>query len=489
VATVLDEAIARLYAGEALENILTDHSAWAEEIRPVLEAAAAIAQTPRPIPNLQKKHQGRERLLRAVATQREIQYARRSGLAQVREAGRSLEEVLDEALGRLRDGEDLETVLAGYPAYATQMRPLLLVAAGIQQIPHPVPSEAAYFAGRARIVKLAAQRRKQLRAAEPSAALRRATLVLPARTSGGILQGFLGLVPGFRRAAMTVVMLAIMILGGFSVTRVAADSMPTSPLYPVKRFTEQVQLAIASSAEEKAKLHLQFGQERLREADYIVRQSGELETNLLHEMGEHGNRFLETIKDLNPEQQQRLLEEGINIFRQQRRQLTELSDEDSLLAAPEREAARDFAGEAGDRQAIAEELQREPGKAQFVPAPSPISPPTEAPKPEPTLEPTKVQELVRPTSEPATATPEPATATPTGVLAEMGMDPIGPAEQPVEPTVIGLSTEVPPAAAVEPPPSQPSEPEATATPVPVEAEDDLPPSEIVLPTVPAESAP
>ncbi|MFQ5858716.1 MAG: DUF5667 domain-containing protein [Anaerolineae bacterium] len=538
VATVLDGAIARLSAGEELETILVDNPTWADEIRPMLEAAAVVSDVPQPIPDQHKKQQGRERLLREVAALRQAQdaalrqarpersrRAQDAALRQTQPALRSLDmawdrlrsgdvpstgsgqalslskeqasettgafkDALDEALAGLRDGLDVETVLAHYPAFAGQMRPLLQTAEDVWRVPPPIPAEDAYFAGRERVVRMAAQRRRQ-----PIQSGERLLKEL-----ADLLSQLLGVAPRLRRAAITVALLAAMILGGFSVTRVAAGSLPTSRLYPVKRFTEQVQLVFAPSTEAKAKLHLEFGQERLREAEVLARQTGRVDPGVLGEMLEENDRFLDKIKDVSLEKRRELLADGAQLFYQQRQALTKLSGADSPLSASERAVLRDFVGEAGDDQAIAEEVQRDLDLAELIPSPMPVSPATVTLAPSPTPVPTEAPEkpAEQPTPVPPTATPVPPTATPPQAPAEMVLEPAGPVEQTV-PAATSTATQAPvpatatptvaaPAGPVDTPPpveatSTPTS-APTATPTPSEPEVTPSPVEVVMPTLP-----
>ncbi|MFQ5595142.1 MAG: DUF5667 domain-containing protein [Anaerolineae bacterium] len=483
VEALLDVALARLVAGEPADTILADYSTWANMLQPMLAAAITISETSQPNPDQQKKREGRERLLRAVEARQYTHAARATAGA--------FEDALDEALARLRQGVDVETILARYPAFAVQMHPLLRAAETVQHVPPPVPDEDAYFAGRQRVVRLAVeQRRQRLRTATPTAR------VPVTQSIGRILQGFLGVTPHLRRATITVVMLVVMILGSFSVTRVAADSLPTSPLYPVKRFSERVQLVLTPSTEAKAILHLRFSQERLREAETLARQTGTVHSAVLGDMLEQNDQFLGTIKQISPEKREELLASGARVFFAQRQVLTELSRADGLLSPLERAALTDFVGEAGDDEAIAEEAGEDVDLAEFIPTPTPIRLATITPRPSPTPAPATVQAPARPTSAPATATLIPPSATPSQAPAEVVLEPAGPdalSTATGTATVTAAPTATPTATSTFAPAATAEPREPTATPIseppatPTAAEPVVEPSatsEIVLPTLP-----
>lgn len=486
MAAVLDNALTQLAAGEPLEAVLAAHPVWAAAIQPMLEVAAAISDLSHPTPDPWKKRQGRRRLLRAVVALRRAQERTHRQVQPALEIGGAFEAALDGALERVRQGEDVEAVLAGYPAFAAQMRPLLCVAAEIQQVPQPIPREDPYFAGRERVVRLAARRRRQRQAAEMPA--------IPRDQPAGVaewLTRFLGVAPRLRQAAITLVMLITLILGGFSVTRVAADSLPTSRLYPVKLFTERVQLVLAPSPEAKAELSLRISQERQREAEILMRQMGKVDLWVLREMLRSNDQFLGLIKEVPAERRSGLLADGAHLFHQQRQKLAELSESGNLLlSGDEREVLRDLVGAVGDDQAIAEEVQRNSGLAVFIPTPALVILPTATPVPQPTAAPT--QPPAQPTVVPATATPIPPTATP---KPEIVLEPVAPPEQAVpaeqeEPVATATPTPTPtvtPTAApepVEPPPAPTAEPTAVPAPPEPTPEPTPAPVEIVLPTLP-----
>lgn len=515
VEVALDAAIARLRAGETPATILADYPDFADALQPLLNVAATIIDSPQPVADSERRMVGRERLLRAVGERRAAKAASIAPMApQAAPVGGLFEDALDNALRWLADGVDIDTVLRRHPVFAARMRPLLETAQQVRQVPEPVPDEDAYFAGRKRVVQLAAVRRRERRAAQKQRSTRGID------RWADVLAGLLGFAPRFRRVAMTAALLVLMVIGSFSVTQVAADSLPSSPLYPVKRLGERVQLAMTSSPEAKTKLHLRFSQERLRETERLARESGQSSAEVLNEMLEHNDQFLGSIKYLSEDQQRQLLADGASVFYQQRRVLTDLSEQESLLSPSERLALREYVGETGDDQAIAEEVQRDLDLATYIPTPAAQRPavrtatPTAVLQPSPTLVPTEVQvkEPVRPTAEPATPVPAPTdTVAPTPVPPTPTDEPeviMGPADplQPESPTATATSaptaTPEPTQAPTQPPSDpgddptpepEPTEPPAAPTPEPEPTEppdDPTPepeptdPPQVVLPTLP-----
>ena len=78
-----------------------------------------------------------------------------------------------------------------------------------------------------------------------------------------------------RRPMTTIVSIALALIlafGGAGTTAYAAqDSLPTEFLYPVKEFTEQIQLTLTTDPEAEVQLLLDFTQERLREMVSLVK--------------------------------------------------------------------------------------------------------------------------------------------------------------------------------------------------------------------------
>lgn len=386
LAEVLDQALSQLNRGDDLEHVLARYPMHAGALRPMLRAARRVRRVRPPRPDPVAKQAGLDRVVRAARAQRD---------ARVTAA-------LDEAVTRVLAGEAAEAVVADYPGCADTLRPMLEAAVAVSTTPQPVPSEEAYFAGRHRLVKLAARRQRVARegraAAEApgTAKLGTAKLASPdgAARLTGRLSRLLGVGSRLRRAAITAVLLVLMVLGSFSVTQVAADSLPTSPLYPVKRFTERVQLAFTPSSAAKAELHQRFSQARFQEARALARQTGKVDSQLVTDMLAQNDQFLGEVRGVAPERRQELVDDGARLFDQQRQWL------------------RDFVDQVSDDPALAEAVERD--LAALMPAtPTPAVPATSTPEPSPTPTPAKLQATTSPAVVPATATPVPATATPT----------------------------------------------------------------------------
>lgn len=165
-------------------------------------------------------------------------------------ARRSIEDILDECLDRLQAGESVEACLARYPVEAAELEPLLraavtLTTARLQPRPEFRQTAKHRFQGAVRMER----ERRAARAGWTG------LLSLPwARTWIG--------------AAAAVLLLFVL---GSGTMIVSAESLPDQPLYPVKRFVERAQLALAPSETERADLHLRLADLRVREIAAMVR--------------------------------------------------------------------------------------------------------------------------------------------------------------------------------------------------------------------------
>jgi hypothetical protein len=150
---------------------------------------------------------------------------------------------LDECLDRiLAKGESTEQCLQRYPALAGELAPLLKTALLTQRAaalaPRPEFRERARFQFQATLRDMAVKKEKR--------------------------RGFsLSWQPKFATIAITIV-LAVAVLGSGTVAA-ASNSLPDSPLYPVKLATETIQLKLADTPLDKAGLYAKFADNRVAE--------------------------------------------------------------------------------------------------------------------------------------------------------------------------------------------------------------------------------
>lgn len=181
--------------------------------------------------------------------------------------GVDFDHALNICLDRLRAGERLEDCLARYPSYAERLAPLLRIATTLQTPDGPDISPQGLDAGEARLLARAAQLRPQ----------RRSQLSLDRRSSVA------GLLTGARRlfvATLAGVLLLCVLLSAGTVSAASA-SLPGSPLYPVKRATEELVSSVAPTPQLQVRAHLTWADRRLREIETLVARGDVIDDSLL----------------------------------------------------------------------------------------------------------------------------------------------------------------------------------------------------------------
>lgn len=389
---------------------------------------------------------------------------------------RKLERALDECLSQLNTGEfGLDEVLARYPEHEAELRPLLRTAMLVRQVPQAVPSPEAKAAGRQRLLSAVAKKRREkalarpglLRRMEQSAATLVQPLVRPQRQS-------------LRLAQAIAALLIIVSLVSAGTLRVAADSLPDSPLYTIKRATEWVQLVLTTTPAGKARLHMDRSQRRLEETSALVEMGKGVSDTTLQDVKSAWSGALTAIGQTSEEERPNLLTDFITLVVGEQQETLE-----GILAQvspSDQEVVEEVLKTSEEHERIATRAMKEPA---LLLTPSPMPTPTEmavayAPTKTPIPVPTATHEPPTATPVPPTATPVPPTATPipkptakptaTPVPAPTKTPvPTPQVEVPVQPTVEPTTTpttqvEVPVQPTVEPP-VEPS-PTLTATPSP-----------------------
>lgn len=366
---------------------------------------------------------------------------------------RGLERALDECLSQLNTGEvGLEEVLARYPEHEAELRPLLRAAMLIRQAPRAVPSPAAKAAGRQQLLAAVARKRREkaqarpslLRRLEQSAAILVQPWVRPQRQP-------------LRLAQAIAAVLVVVSLVSAGTVGVAAGSLPNSPLYTIKRATERVQLALTTTAESKAKLHMSYSERRWDETRTLWEAGEGLSEETLQDMRSQNDATLAAIGRASEQQRPNLLADLDLQLEEQQMTLEEIKPG---MSPSDQEAVEETLGVIEEHRWVATEAMIEPNLL-LTPSPRPrptytaTLAPTETPVP-PTA--TRVPPTFTPTPVP-TETPVPPTATlvPTPTVEPTATE-TPPADAPFQPTV---------APALEPTPTLTATPTATPTPTAV----------------------
>jgi hypothetical protein len=375
-----------------------------------------------------------------------------------------LERALDECLSQLNTGElGLEEVLARHPEHQAELRPLLRTAMWVRQSPRAVPSPAAKAAGRQRLLAAVAKKRREKARARPglvrrlgqSAAILVQPLLRPQRQP-------------LRLAQAIAALLVIVSLISAGTVGVAASSLPDSPLYPIKRTAERVQLALTTSPASKARLHMSYSERRWEEIRALWETGKGLNEATLQDMNSARSDALTFIGQVSEEERLNLLTAFDLLAEKQQKTLEEIRP---AVPPSNQEAVEEALEASEDHRWVAKEAIIEPD-VLLTPSPMPRPtdtatpvPPTFTPAPVPTATPVPptATPIPTPTAEP-TATPTPPVKKPPELTPEPTATPTHPVETP--PKLTPEPTATPTPQAVVPPMPTVVEPTATVEPTP-----------------------
>jgi hypothetical protein len=182
---------------------------------------------------------------------------------------RSIESIFEECLQRMQNGESIESCLQSYPEYALQLQDMLSTAINVAWRSSFVMPDPNYKA-RARMqlqgAMYAIQQERQSKNTGKTRSFKFQHVWVPA-----------------------AICICILLFGSVGTAAAATESMPDHPLYPVKLVTEQVQMALAFSENDKAMLNVKMAENRSKEiaamasagkTDLVISTSNRLVTNL-----------------------------------------------------------------------------------------------------------------------------------------------------------------------------------------------------------------
>jgi len=278
-----------------------------------------------------------------------------------------LEAILDECLHDVSTrGERIERCLQRYPQHAGQLAPLIQVADRIQKTRHPTLSVSATKAIEQRL-------------------LERATDLRQSRVKPSLWSLPLPLRPLVTVAATLIVVLALVLAGGGGMVYASTDSLPGSPLYGVKRATEQVQLFLTPAGTGRAELHLKFAQRRLEEVQALAEIKVQVDEEALAAIAEETELALAETEKAPAQDKPALLDKLVSLTERQQAVLKRIQAEAPQAAQTGLNRALE-ASQRGHERAR-EALEKEKPGRDVKPTKPPI--PTKTPKPTHTPGPTK----------------------------------------------------------------------------------------------------
>lgn len=282
---LVDACVAELEKGRDLEEILEAHPDVADEIRPLLAAAAwAKIDVPPPLHSRADKR----RLMEAVAVRRRVV------------------ESVDGYVNEVKAGVPLRDLVARAPQ---GLRPLVKAAWRMESTPSPTRDPRCVAEGRRLILDIVAERREAFgAAARPTVRSTVAGLEASLReaTAGMRLTPSMGRRVRSAMAAVTVV--AVLASGMAGVHTAAAGSVPGQTFYAVKRLGESAQLLLAHDAGRRAELNIRFATRRLDEINALAASGRAVPVNLMEEWLRGQSSAWAEIRDLPLAQRQLLAE-------------------------------------------------------------------------------------------------------------------------------------------------------------------------------------
>jgi hypothetical protein len=118
-------------------------------------------------------------------------------------------------------------------------------------------------------------------------------------------------------AATLIVVMALVLAGGGGIVYASTDSLPGSPLYGVKRATEQVQLFLAPAGTKQAELHIRLAQKRMEEVQALAEIKGQVAEEALAAMSEETELALEEAEKAPAQDKLALLDKLVNLTQRQ----------------------------------------------------------------------------------------------------------------------------------------------------------------------------
>ena len=199
------------------------------------------------------------------------------------------EQILDECIAAIKDGEALEACLEKYPDHAEELRGLLLTVSMLKEMPMPEASLAARRESERRMLAAFHEREKAYPVSKSIFARytqRRPVEQQPEKVRkvrGKMKNKFSYLIAG-------LVLTVIIATTGVGVA--SANALPGQALYPVKDSIQQVRLFLTFDAVEKQELEDQFQQEYLDDVRSIMEDGDEAEVEFYGVVEEIGDGYL-----------------------------------------------------------------------------------------------------------------------------------------------------------------------------------------------------
>lgn len=228
-----------------------------------------------------------------------------------------------------RLAEYLEGSRAGRPEEMAELLPLLELVRTLKAVPRPEMRPEALAAGLVRVQEGLAGRR-----------------IRPRRRA-------------WRVAWALAAFLLALLLGTAGLALAAEGSLPGEMLYPIKRGSEQLRLALATSPDSRSALLLSFAERRLNEVAAVCSPAG-CPDDLLADLGNQTEEAAGEVEHLSEEKQAEFLERLVDLTTRQQEVLRALLERAPEAARPglERALERSRQGQEQARQKLERHRQK-----------------------------------------------------------------------------------------------------------------------------------
>jgi hypothetical protein len=180
---------------------------------------------------------------------------------------RKFDDILNECIERVLQGEPVEACLAAFPEHAAELEPLLRTAVATRKATDIRPRPEF----------------RQRAAYEFQTAIRYVRTKQPGSLRWQV------------RWVTAISVVVILLMAGTGTVAAASNSLPDEPLYNVKLFTEDVRIAFTPSALGKAELYAEFTDTRVNE---IIQMADKGKVEQVEKATERMNRSLTAIAKL-----------------------------------------------------------------------------------------------------------------------------------------------------------------------------------------------
>jgi hypothetical protein len=165
----------------------------------------------------------------------------------------NIEEILDQLITKMQDGQTVDDLLRSYPEYAVELKSLLILAQQIGEMPKPKPDPSA-------VNTIVSKVKKSLAGAQT-------------RERFSLWRSIIQHPVAVRTVAIVVMLLVVVI----TTVSLSARSLPGDLLYSVKKLTEDVQFLLTVDTEGRARLHIRFADERTYELSCLLEKKARID--------------------------------------------------------------------------------------------------------------------------------------------------------------------------------------------------------------------